>query len=204
MKITHYIQLFAFASCLLLFSSCSNEAELIILDSEVDRLTAFTNEANLIAQQYEDLAGPKGSEIFGNNKSAVCGNEHVFIGPCIWAIDDIVEELGYSDIIKINQWFLETGELLHDLKKKNSEFENQTEFVTEIACLVAPEIRARSQTNSCYKTNLVALLKGALDGGRSHTANYYNNREIPKDEMYVVGSSFYKIWRYMVNSDKCK
>lgn len=203
MKITKYIQLFAFVSCLIIFSSCSNEVELIILDSEVDQLTSFADEANAIAQQYQELAGPKGSEIFGNNKAAVCGNEHEFIGPCIWAIDDIVAEIGYTDISKVNQWFLETGALLYNLKKKNSEFDNQTEFITEIACLIAPEIQTRSQENSCYKTNLVALLKGALDGGSSHTVNYYNDRDLSKDQMYEVGSSFYKIWRYMVNSDKC-
>lgn len=203
MKITHYIQLFAFISCLFLFSSCSNEVELNIQDSEIDRLTAFVDEANTIAQQYEELAGPKGSEIFGNNKTAVCGNEDEFIGPCVWAIDDIIEELDYTGINEINQWFLETGELLYDLKKKNSEYETQTEFITEVACLIAPEIQTRSQDNACYKANLVALLKGALDGGSSHTTKYYNNREISNEQMYEVGSSFYKIWRYMVNSDKC-
>jgi len=203
MKNIHYLQLFALASCIFIFSSCSNEVELNIQDSDIDRLTSFVAEANSIAQQYEEISGPKGAEIFGNNKSAVCGNEHEFVGPCIWAIDDIVEELDYIDIQDINLWFLDTGELLYDLKKKNSEYGSQAEFISDVACLIAPEIQTRSKDNSCYKTNLIALLKGALDGGNSHTSNYYNSKELSKDEMYEIGSSFYKIWRYMINSAKC-
>ncbi len=202
MKIKTNLQLF-YASCfILMFSSCSNELELNIQDLEIDRLVSFVEEANLIAQQYEGLTGPKGSEIFGNNKSAVCGNEHDFIGPCIWAIDDMIKELGYRDVGEINQWMTDTGVLLYGIKKKNEDFETQTELINEIACLVAPEILTRNQDNTCYKDNLVALLNGALNGKNNHTTNN-NGKTLTKDQMYQVGSSFYKIWRYMVNSDKC-
>ncbi len=204
MKLKGYLQYIALFCFILILSSCSNEAELNIQDSEIDRLTIFVEEANTIAQHYEDLKGPKGSEIFGNNKAAVCGNEHDFIGPCIWAIDDIIEEIGYRDMQEINQWMLNAGALLREIRKNNKDFESQSEFITEIACLIAPEILTRSQDNLCYKKNLEALLKGALDGGNSHTTNYYNSKKLTEDEMYVVGSSFYKVWRYMLNSSKCK
>ena len=204
MKLFNSLCLFVTFGLLLSFSSCTSEAELIIEDSEIDKLTLFVDEANTIAEQYEDLTGPIGSEIFGNNKTAVCGNEHVFIGPCIWAIDDIVEALGYRDIGEINEWFIESGKILYDIRSKNKDFKTQTEFTTEVACLIAPEIQTRSQENSCYKKNLVGLLNGALNGGNSHSTNYYKSKSLTTEQMYEVGSSFYKIWRYMVNSDKCK
>jgi len=203
MKMHYTTQLF-FAICLgLIFSSCTNEAILNIEDSDIDRLTIFVDEANEIAQKYDDIKGPKGSEIFGNNKSAVCGSEHIYEGPCIWAIDDIVVLLGYRDIGDINQWMLDAGAVLYEVKKKNKEFENDTEFLNEVACRIAPEILTRSEDNNCYKRNLVSLLRGALDGGSSHTTNYFNNRELTNEQMYEVGSSFYKIWRYMLNASKC-
>lgn len=204
MKLTTFNYLFATISSLLILSSCADKApELVIQDAEIDKLTVFVDEANAISQQYNELTGPKGSEIFGNNKAAVCGNEHDFIGPCIWAIDDIVEAIDFRGINEFNQWFIETGALLYDIRNKNKDFESHTEFNTEIACLIAPEIQTRSKDNDCYKSNLVALLNGALNGGISHSTNYYNNESLTKDQMYVVGSSFYKIWRYMVNMDKC-
>jgi len=203
MKSTYYIQIISSFCLLLMLSSCSSEAELNIQDSEIDKLTIFVDEANIIAQQYEDLEGPKGSEIFGNNKSAVCGSEHVFEGPCIWAIDDIVKALGYRDIDDINKWMLDAGDILNKIRKNNKDFETDSEFINEVACLIAPEILTRSKDNTCYKDNLVALMRGALDGGKSHRTNYFNNNGLTKEEMYMLGSSFYKVWRYMIDSSKC-
>lgn len=204
MKYNTNLLLFFTLALFLSMGSCGVEAELIIKDSEMDRLTAFVDEANRIARHYEDLQGPKGAEIFGNNKAAVCGNEHDFIGPCIWAIDDIVEALGYRDIGQINDWMLDAGGLLYEMRKVNQDFDSQSEFINEVACVVAPEIMTRSNDQSCTKTNLKALLKGALNGGSSHTTKYYHDRDLSEEEKYVIGSSFYKIWRYMVNTAKCK
>ena len=204
MKHRTTFQLFAFFAIILTFASCSSEQELKIEDSEFDKLTAFVDQANVFAHQYDELTGPIGSEIFGNNKAAVCGNEHDFVGPCIWAIDDIVETLGYEDISEINQWMLDNGSILYELKKKNDQYESQKIFIQEIACLIAPEILTRNETSICYKSNLEALLNSALKGASSHSTNFVNNTSLKESQMYEVGSSFYKVWRYMVNMNKCQ
>ena len=204
MKIRYYQQFFAMALCALFVISCGSKAELIIEDSDVDKLVIFIDEANAMADKYEDLTGPKGAEIFGDVTGAVCGEEHNVIGPCIWAIDDIVIELGYRDISEINNWMLDNGKLLYDLQQKNPEFDTQNEFITEVACAVVPDIMTRNQGKDCNKDNVVSLLNGALSGAYTYGTNYMNSNKLTKEKMYEVGSTFYKVWRFMINTRNCK
>ncbi|MDF1696780.1 MAG: hypothetical protein P1U56_13145 [Saprospiraceae bacterium] len=187
----------------LTFYSCTDEVEFQINDSDITYLKTFIEEADEIAQFYDELEGPKGSEIFGDYKNAVCGNEHDFIGPCIWAIDDIIEAIGYQDIERVHKWMLDAGEILIHIKKRNEGYENQAELLTEVACAIDPEILTRNADKLCYKDNLVALLSGALDGASSHSTNYVNSSSLKKEDLYLIGSSFYKVWRYMINTKNC-
>ena len=115
-----------------------------------------------------------------------------------------VSETWLSDSDNVNEFFIRRlwyG--TNEQKTYNKEFENDNELLNEVACRVAPEILTRTEDNNCYKRNLVSLFKGALDGGNSHATNYVNNQELSKDQLYQAGSSFYKVWRYMLNSSKC-
>ena len=204
MNFRYYQQLFVLSFAVLFVVSCGSKAELVIGDSDVDKLVTFIDEANAIAENYENLTGPKGAEIFGDVSGAVCGEEHNVIGPCIWAIDDIVNDLGYRDISELNNWMLDYGKLLYDLQQKNPDFDTQTEFITEVACAVVPDIMTRSQERECQKDNIVGLLNGALSGAYTYGTNYMNSNKLTKEKMYEVGSTFYKVWRFMINTHNCK
>ena len=203
MKNTITAYIFVVLTASLLICSCSKPAEFQIDESDLLYLSTFVDEANEFAEHYEELEGPKGSEIFGNYKNAVCGNEHDFVGPCIWAIDDIIEAIGYEDIEKVNTWMLDAGSVLYKIKQNNPDFEDTRELMTEVACAIDPGILTRNSDPDCYKVNVVSLLKGALDGASSHATYYVNNTTLERDQLYLIGSSFYKIWRYMVNLHNC-
>lgn len=205
MKASNYTIIFALAFTVIL-SSCSKQAEFQITDSEVQLLSTYISEANSFSSVFEEFEGPKGSEIFGNNEAAVCGYDPAdVIGPCLWAIDDLSLAFGFDNPIDVHEWTVDAGSIMYDIKKRNESELTDSEIIFEIACAADERITTREQTADCYKTNIIGLVSGTLKAGAAfgtRTANHTINLE--GEEYYAVGSSVYKLWRYMIVSRDCK
>ena len=197
MKYSFASYLFVAFSFTLMFYSCSKPVELQIGDADLIYLSNFVGEANDIAQFYEDLEGPKGSEIFGYFKDPACEQEEGYVGPCTWAIDDIVKAIGYGDIKNVNSWIQNAGKVLYKIEQSNPDFEDKKELISEVVRVIDPGISTRNSKPACYEVNVVLLLKGALDSYSINTS------ALSKEQMYSNNSPFYKIWRYMTNLQNC-
>jgi hypothetical protein len=206
MKLYKFILLFAVTSSIL-FTSCDKQPEFSITDSEIESLSAYIEEANSFSSIFEAFDGPKGSEIFGNNAAAVCGHDPAdVIGPCLWAIDDLSAAFGFNDPVEVHQWTVDAGSIMYDIKKRNDGEFSLSEIVFEIACAADERITVRDQSNSdCYKTNITSLVSSTLKAGSTFGTRIANHSiNLEGEEYYVVGSSVYKLWRYMLARRDCK
>ncbi len=206
MKFHKYILLFAITISVI-FTSCDKQPEFSITDSEIESLSAYIEEANSFSSVFETFEGPKGSEIFGNNEAAVCGHDpEDVIGPCLWAIDDLSVAFGFDGPIDVHQWTVDAGSIMYDIKKRNDDEFSVSEIVFEIACAADKRITVRDQSaTDCYKTNITSLVSGTLKAGTTFGTRIANQSiNLEGEEYYVVGSSVYKLWRYMLARRDCK
>ncbi|MGK0317507.1 MAG: hypothetical protein ACI86M_003751 [Saprospiraceae bacterium] len=205
MKAHNFLILFGLATSVI-FISCDKQLEFSITDSEVQLLSSYIEEANSFSSAFESYEGPKGTGIFGNNEAAVCGHDPAdVIGPCLWAIDDLSVAFGFDDPIDVHQWTADAGSIMYDIKKRNDDEFTLSEIIFEIACASDERIITREQTADCYKTNIIGLVSGTLKAGTAFGTRVANQSiNLEDEEYYIVGSSFYKLWRYMIARRDCK
>jgi len=196
------------------FTSCSNEAQLDVSSDDVQLLQNYVEEANALI----DVAG----EIDGN--VAAIFNTSVILNVCggtvqytdynggvpdeaTQLLNVMIDKMGFESALEAHNWMVDAGRIMYDIKQENKkDFDTDREMMTELACLVIPEIRTRNGSNACYKDNLVALFVGTLEAGSTYGTKLASQgkRDITETGCSARGSSFNKIWLFMKNNYDCE
>jgi len=191
--------------------SCTSEQELVVDDSEVEFLKTYIDKADsysFIADEFNTDA----SEIFdavvfsvdcnGGGASLDIQQEGRQL------LNQLMRLLDFQTPRQIHNWVVENGKLIYDLRMSNmSIFNNENEFIHELACTIVPEIRTRTDRGDCYKENVISFLKNSLAMGRTYGVNFNresDNREVTDVVCVARGSALNKLWNYFTEVSNCE
>jgi len=193
-------------------SSCSKNNELDVSSDDVQLLQNYVEEASALINVVGEIDGNV-AEIFSSTLTInACGNTVTFVtggeaSEATLLLNDMVDKMGFESAIDVHNWMVDAGRIMYDIKQDNKkDFDSDREIMSELACMVAPEIMTRNSSNACYKENLVALFVGTLEAGSNYgtiTANH-GKKDISEAGCSARGSSFNKIWLFMKNSHDCE
>ena len=80
-----------------------------------------------------------------------------------------------------------------------------SEIVLEVVCATDERITTREQTADYFKTNIISLISSTLKAGTTFDTKIATQSiNLIDEEYYVVGISFYKLWRYIITRRDCK
>jgi hypothetical protein len=193
--------------CLFGFFSCSKSNEMVIASDDSQLVRNYIDEANALINVTGEIDGNV-SAIF--NVSAVTdksceGDDQSVSGGMSeetnLLLNEMMDKMGFESTHDIHYWMVEAGKVLYAIRLENrNNFDSDRDLMLELAYIITPETITRNGTGSCYKDNLVALLLGTLSTG----SKYGTINTISEIECTSRGSSFHKIWLFMVNSYNCE
>ena len=192
-------------------SSCSKSNELDVTNDEVQLLQNYVEEANGLINVAGKIDGDVSILFNAPSTTHNCTEETSTTSSldpeARELLNQMVEKMGFESALAIHSWMVDTGRAIYEIKQVNRKnFDSDREMMTELACLVAPEIMTRSNTTQCYKDNLVYLFIRTLDAGSKYGTKSANHdlKNITEAGCSARGSSFHKIWLFMKNSYDCE
>jgi len=194
------------------FSSCSKSNELNVSTDDLQLLQEYTDEANALIDVAGDIDGNVSSIFTTSVIINPCGGNVQFVNGGVaeeatLLLNDMIDKMGFNSAIAVHDWMVDAGRVMYDIKQANlKNFDTDREMMTELACLVVPDIMTRNKANGCYKDNLVALFVGTLEAGDNYGTRIATTgkKDISEAGCSGRGSSFNKIWLYMKNSYDCE
>lgn len=208
--------LLLFSFILLLgLSSCSNSNELDVSSNDVQLLQAYVDEADALIVVAGDIEGDvaeifnssvafNGCPGYGGSQTIVTAGEP---DEATLLLNEMLDKMGFESAVEVHDWMVDAGRIMYDIKQNNKKnFDSDRELMTELACLISPEILTRNNSTACYKDNLVALFIGTLEAGSNYATKLATEgkKSITEEGCSSRGSSFNKIWLYMKNNYNCK
>jgi len=193
-------------------SSCSKSNELDVSSDDVQLLQNYVEEANTLIDVAGQVDGNVATIFSSTFIINTCGGNVTFTNGGVASeatllLNDMIDKMGFESAIEVHDWMVDAGRIMYDIKQANKKnFDSDREIMTELACLTAPEIMTRSNSNKCYKDNLVSLFIGTLDAGSNYGTVIANQgkKDINEAGCSARGSSFNKIWLFMKNSYDCE
>ena len=193
-------------------SSCSKNNELDVSADEVQLLQNYVEEANALIDVAGQVDGDVATIFSSTFTINACGGNVTFTNGGVATeatllLNDMIDKMGFESALDVHNWMVDAGRVMYDIKQVNKKnFDGDREIMTELACLVAPEIMTRSNSTQCYKDNLVSLFVGTLDAGSNYGTVIANQgkKDISEAGCSARGSSFNKIWLFMKNSHDCE
>lgn len=196
---------------LISFFSCNKDESIEISPDDVELLKTYVDHAD----SYISIA-----EEFDTDASAIF-DAVVFSVDCDGGgasldvqqegrelLNDLLKQMDHQTPRQIHAWMVRHGKLMYDLRIDNmSRYQNETEFVVELACEVFPDIRTRNETDQCSKDQLVSLFRNTLAMGRTYgvTFNKEEDQRVVTDVICVArGSALNKLWNYLRAMSACQ
>ena len=192
-------------------TSCSKSNQLDITAEQLDLLQTYVHECDDLIDVTGEIDGNV-SAIFSASLTINYCTGATFLNGGIDSeatalLADMVDKMGFESAVELHDWMVAAGRVMYDIKRVNKKnFDTDREMLTELACMVVPEIFTRNNGETCYKDNLVALFIGTLEAGDNYGTRlaYHGTKEASESQCSARGSSFNKIWLFMKNNFDCR